>query len=372
MSHAPLDPAIAAKRLDSLRSRMKQTATNLVALGPSSHMAWLSGVNPHGDERPVLLIVTADFCGFLMPALNVESARASTDLPFFTWSDDEGPAAALEALLEEAGAKKPGLSVVLDETMRADFALFLLDALDSPKRRFTEDTIGLLRTLKDEDESRRIKAAHLLNDAAVAAAFASLKVGMSEKDVEDLIAAHYKKNGAEMAFCAICFGENSAYPHHNSGNTTLKDNMPVLIDTGCILDGYPSDMTRTDFFGTPDEEFCKVFCVVEDAVTAALAAAKAGAKAQDVDLAARNTIAAAGYGDYFLHRCGHGLGIDIHEPPYITATSDRVLEEGNVFSIEPGIYLAGHFGVRLEEIVILKGDGCEIYSEMSRAMKLQD
>ncbi|WP_319529730.1 M24 family metallopeptidase [uncultured Cohaesibacter sp.] len=371
MSHASLDPAIAKARLANLRQQMADTATDLVVLGPSSHMAWLSGVNPHGDERPVLLVVTESFCGFLMPALNVDSARAATDLPFYPWSDDQGPAEALDTLLNDADAKRSGLSVVLDETMRADFALLLLDALDSPKRRFTDDTIGLLRTRKDADESRRIKAAHLLNDAAVAEAFASLKVGMTEKDVEDLIAAHYKKNGAEMAFCAICFGENSAYPHHNSGSTKLTDNMAVLIDTGCILDGYPSDMTRTGFFGTPDDEFKKVFAVVEDAVVAALAAAKAGAKAQDVDLAARNTIAAAGYGEYFLHRCGHGLGIDIHEPPYITATSERVLEEGNVFSIEPGIYLAGRFGVRLEEIVILKGEGCEIYSEMDRGMKCQ-
>lgn len=371
MSHASLDPAIAKARLTNLRQRMAETGTDLVVLGPSSHMAWLSGVNPHGDERPVLLIVTSAFAGFLMPALNVDSARASTDLPFYPWSDAEGPDAALCQLLADAKATGTGLRVVLDETMRADFALRLLDALKSPQRRFTEDTIGLLRTMKDEDESCRIKAAHLLNDAAVADAFANLKPGMTEQQLEDRIAAYYKAHGGSMAFCAVCFGENSAYPHHNSGATKLVDNMPVLIDTGCVLNGYPSDMTRTGFFGTPDAEFCKVFDVVEAAVTAALAAAKAGAKAKDVDFAARSTIAAAGYGESFLHRTGHGLGLDIHEQPYITSTSERVLEEGNVFSIEPGIYLAGRFGVRLEEIVILKGDGCEIYSDMSRSMKAQ-
>ncbi|NIZ08082.1 Xaa-Pro peptidase family protein [Pseudooceanicola sp. HF7] len=357
----------AEERLSRLRARMAETETDLVVLGPSSHMAWLTGLNPHGDERPVMLLVSADHAGFLMPSLNAAMAKEVTSLPLFTWVDDTGPRAALDALLDASNARRPGLSVVIDETMRADFALLLLDSLDSPRRRFTDDTVGLLRTMKDEGEAARIKAAHLLNDAAVEAAFAALKPGMTEAQVVELIEAHYKANGATAAFCSVCFGANGAFPHHHPGITALGDNMAVLIDTGCVLDGYPSDMTRCRWFGPdPDPEFLKVRDLVEAAVQAALAAAKPGAPASAVDAAARDVITEGGYGDRFLHRTGHGLGIDIHEPPYITGTSETPLAKGNVFSIEPGIYLEGKFGLRLEEIVILREDGPEIFSEMPR------
>ncbi|WP_026479446.1 Xaa-Pro peptidase family protein [Ahrensia sp. 13_GOM-1096m] len=358
-------------RLSNLRERMAQTETDLVVLGPSSHMDWLSGVHPHGDERPVMLVVSQKYAGFLMPALNAAAARISTDLPFHFWRDDQGPDEALAELLAACGANVPNLTVVLDETMRADFALRILDALETPKRRFTGDTVSLLRASKDQSEFEAIKAAHLLNDAAIKAAFEALKEGVTEGEIVAVINEHYKKHGAALEFCSVCFGESGAFPHHYSGSTKLGANTAVLIDSGCRLNGYPSDMTRCGFFGTPDETYKEVFDVVEQAVQAALEASKPGARASDIDKAARDVISAAGYGDYFLHRTGHGLGIDIHEEPYIAANSDRVLVEGNVFSIEPGIYLNGKFGVRLEEIVILRETGAEIFSDMPRDMILR-
>ncbi len=361
-------PALTQSRLSKLRTRMSETQTDLVALGPSSHMAWLSGVHPHGDERPVMLLVAQDYAGFLMPSLNGAAARDATDLPFHEWRDDEGPEAALTDLLKAASATGSGLSVVLDETMRTDFALRLLDAMDAPKRRFTDDTVALLRAAKDDAEYDAIKAAHVLNDGAVQAAFAALREGITEREIEGVINAHYKENGATLEFCSVCFGASGAFPHHYSGDTKLTANTAILLDTGCRLNGYPSDMTRCGFFGTPDESYTEVFNVVEQAVEAALAIAKPGVLARDIDKAARDVITAAGYGDKFLHRTGHGLGIDIHEPPYIAANSDVVLNEGNVFSIEPGIYLSGEFGVRLEEIVILRKDGPEIFSDMPRKL----
>ncbi len=357
-------------RLAALRARMADTKTDLVALGPSTHMEWLSGVNPHGDERPVMLLVGPEAEGFLMPSLNADSARQMTDLPFFPWKDDTGPDTALADALAHVGvAGKTAPSIVIDETMRADFAFRLIDALPTAMRRFTDDTVGLLRSRKDATEKAAIKAAHLLNDEAVTIAFNSLRQGMTERDLQDIIRAHYKANGATPEFTIIGFGANGAFPHHHTGDTKLEPDTAVLIDTGCRLNGYPSDMTRCGFFGTPDAEYQKVFETVELAVQAAIKAAKPGARARDIDAAARDVISAAGYGDLFLHRTGHGLGVDVHEPPYITATSDVVLEEGNVFSIEPGIYVAGQFGVRLEEIVVLTDTGNEVFSELSRDMK---
>ncbi|WP_226779951.1 M24 family metallopeptidase [Oceaniglobus trochenteri] len=355
-------------RLTRLRKQMADTGTDLVALGPTSHMRWLSGLDPHGDERPVMLLVSAGYAGVLMPSLNADSARAATDLPFHTWADDTGPDAALGELLASCGATGAGLSVAVDEAMRADFALLLLDALDNPRRSFAADTVGLLRQMKDAEEYEGLRASARLNDEAARAAFAALEEGMSERDVQAIIQAHYKANGARPEFTIVGFGANGAYPHHHTGETRLKRDMAVLIDTGCRLNGYPSDMTRCGWFGTPDPEFTKVAQVVEDAVQAALAACKPGALARDIDAAARDVITAAGYGPRFLHRTGHGLGIDIHEPPYITATATTELRAGNVFSIEPGIYLEGRFGVRLEDIVILREDGPEILSGLSRAI----
>lgn len=360
-----MNPTLAT-RMEKLRARMAETGTDLVVIGPSSHMRYLAELSPHGDERPVMLMVSKSFAGFLMPALNVDSSRQHTDLPFFPWADADGPGAALEALLAATGIDRTAPSIVLDETMRADFALLVLDALKGASRRFTADTVGYLRSRKDEDEYRRLKAAHLLNDRAVRAAFAALKPGMTERDVAQLIGDFYKANGATTEFCSVCFGPNGAFPHHHTGGTELRAGDAVLIDTGCRLDGYPSDMTRMGYLGSAPEGYGQVHSIVDRAVEAALKAAVPGAKASDVDKAARDVITAAGYGPNFLHRTGHGLGIDVHEAPYITGTSDTVLDEGMVFSIEPGIYLQGRFGLRLEEIVMIRNGTAEIFSEMPR------
>jgi len=358
------------QRLAALRQRMSETGTDLIAIGPSSHMVYMTGLDPHGDERPVMLLVSQSHAGFLMPALNVDSARQNTDLPFFSWRDDDGPEAAL-ALLLKASDLPVGPSVVLDETMRTDFALFLLGALPDARHRFTGETVGFLRARKDEDEYRRLKASAVLNDTAALAGFDALEAGVTELEVAAVIREIYKQAGAVPVFTSVCFAGNGAFPHHHTGDTQLKPGDAVLIDTGGRLNGYPSDMTRVGFFGDPTEEFQKVEAIVEHAVEAALAVARPGVAASTVDKAARDVIAAAGYGDCFPHRTGHGMGIDIHEPPYLTATSQMVLGESMVFSIEPGIYLPGRFGLRLEEIVILRADGPEILSEMQRTAQLR-
>ena len=346
---------------------MQSTRTDLVVLGPSSHMVWLSGLSPHGDERPVMLFVTQDFAALLMPALNADSSRAVTGLPFYTWTDAEGPAAALAGLLDDADAHRKGLNIGLDETMRADFALLVLDALPNVARReFTDPTIGALRAQKDEGEYRALKENALIDDIAMQAGFAACRPGVTELEVVDIINKSFEAQGAQPGFTLVCFGENGAFPHHHSGRRALKPDDTILLDIGGRKDGYPSDMTRVGVIGRVDPEFDKVWGIVDAAVKAAVAAARPGVPASAVDRAARDVITAAGYGEYFLHRTGHGLGIDVHEPPYITATSERILEEGNVFSIEPGVYLQGRFGIRLEEIVILRRDHAEILSGLPR------
>jgi len=354
-----------AGRLVRLKKKMAETGTDLVALGPGSHMQWVVGFHPHPDERPCLLLVSPTGETFLMPVLNAEGSREETDISFHTWSDEEGPDRALHAALEGIGAGA-AKKVALDETMRADFALLLLSALPSAEYTFTAETVGALRMRKDEGEYAAIKANALIADRAMQKAFASIRAGMTEEELAAEIRAHFAAEGAPAQFWIVGSGPNSAFPHHHAGNRRLQEGDAVVIDIGGRKDGFPSDITRMAVVGRPPEGFGQIQTIVEDAVRAALALARPGVKAKEVDAAARKVITDAGYGEYFVHRTGHGLGIDGHEPPYITATSETVLEEGMVFSIEPGIYIPGRFGIRLEEIVILRENGPEILSSLPR------
>ena len=177
---------------------------------------------------------------------------------------------------------------------------------------------------------------------------------------------HFASEGATPAFWIVGAASNGAFPHHQTGERKLAEGDAVVIDIGGRKGGFPSDITRMAVVGHPPEGYGQIHTIVEKAVQAALKAARPGVKARDVDAAARGVIEDAGYGEYFVHRTGHGMGVDGHEPPYITATSETILREGMVFSIEPGIYLPGRFGIRLEEIVILRETGPEIFSSLPR------
>ncbi len=352
-------------RLQQLRLNMKQQGVDLVALGAGAHLAWLVGIRPHADERPMLLLVSQSYIGFLMPSLEADSVRQHTQLPFHTWSDDEGPQRALQELLHEANALE-ATSLVLDETMRADFAALIQDLLPNASRQFCESTVGALRLIKSNEEFSLLKKSALVADAAMQKAWSLMQPGMTEIDVADAIRTHFTSCSAKPLFTIVGTGANGAFPHHTTGSSAVAEGDAIVMDIGAALNGYPSDITRSAVIGNKPKNYDEIHAIVNAAVEAALEAAKPGVKACDVDLAARAVIDQAGYGEFFMHRTGHGLGIEIHEPPYITATSQTMLEEGMVFSIEPGIYLPGRFGLRLEDIVILRADGPEIFSELSR------
>ena len=353
------------KRIEQLRQIMATENIDLVAIGAGAHMAWLAGVRPHSDERPLLLCVSQHYAGFLMPSLEADSVRQHTELPFHPWSDNDGPQEAMAELLK-VGKVNTATSIALDETMRADFAALVQDQLPNARHQFCASTIGTLRLCKGDDEFSKLKQSASVADAAMQAAWSSMAPGMTETEAADVVRAHFQSHGVKPLFTIVGAGANGAFPHHSTGETTLKVGDAVVMDIGGALNGYPSDITRSAIIGTRPEGYEDIHDTVEAAVVAALAAAKPGVKACDVDAAARNVINEAGYGEYFMHRTGHGLGVEVHEPPYITASSQTLLQEGMVFSIEPGIYLPNRFGIRLEEIVILRADGPEILSELPR------
>ena len=353
------------ERIEQLRQSMATEKIDLVAVGAGAHMTWLADVHPHSDERPLLLCVSQTYAGFLMPSLEADSVRQHTDLPFHPWSDNDGPEQAMIEILNTAGVNN-ARSIALDETMRADFAALVQDLLPNAERQFCASTLGALRQCKDDDEFSRLKQSAQVADAAMQAAWSLMKPGMTENDAADVVREHFQSQGVKPLFTIVGAGANGAFPHHSTGNTQLATGDAVVMDIGGELNGYPSEITRSAIIGNYPDGYQDIHEVVEAAVVAAMAAASPGVKACEVDAAARTVIEDAGYGEFFMHRTGHGLGIEVHEPPYITATSQTVLQEGMVFSIEPGIYLPGRFGIRLEDIVILRADGPEILSELPR------
>ena len=356
-------------RLEILRAKMVDEDVDLVVLGPGAHLGWLTDIRPHADERPMLFCVTAKDAGFLMPTLESESARRQTDLPFYEWPDAEGPNGALETMLDAFGVHG-ARSIVIDETMRADHAGLIQDRLMNAKRQFGDSTLGALRARKDAGEYAKLKRNAQIADRAMQKAWDLMRVGMTELEVAAIVRDCFKEDGAVPLFTIVGAGGNGAMPHHQTGETVLKDGDVVVMDIGAGRDGFSSDITRMAVMGSPPEGYAEVHEIVEAAVQATMAVARPGVKAHVLDDAARKVITDAGYGEYFIHRLGHGMGVEVHEPPYISASSQSVLDENMVFSIEPGIYLPGRFGLRLEDIVIMRADGPEILSDLPRVVQV--
>jgi Xaa-Pro aminopeptidase len=220
---------------------------------------------------------------------------------------------------------------------------------------------------KDAQEIALIQENADIADEAMRAAYRAVRVGVTERDIAAAATEAFRAADVDSVnFTIVASGPNGAYPHHHTGRRELHKGDAVVIDIGARKNNYNSDITRMAYIGTPNKTYRRVHMVVEEAVKFALETVRPGVRASEVDRAARQVIERAGYGEYFVHRTGHGLGLTGHEPPYLTETSDVILNDGMVFSIEPGVYLPGKFGVRLEEIVAVTSTGVRIFSHLSR------
>jgi Xaa-Pro aminopeptidase len=355
------------ERVERARNRMAECGVDLLAVPPSDDLRYLVGFSPTPDERACMLLLGRDDAVFLVPSLNAAQSReALPTLRFVEWADEAGPETALrEAIGPFAAARRTAVSA----TMRADFLLLLQSALSGSDFASADPVVGELRMRKDEGELATLQASAATADAAMTAALGACAAGVRERDVAEAAAAAFRTAGAdEVSFTSVASGPNAAFPHHHSGERELRPGDAVTIDLGGLLGGYASDLTRVAHVGQLSERYRLVHETVEQAVQAALAAARPGATCADVDRAAREVIDRAGFGPYFVHRTGHGLGLTGHEPPSIMAGEQRELEPRMVFSIEPGIYLPGEFGVRLEEIVVTTESGCRILSTLERGV----
>jgi Xaa-Pro aminopeptidase len=236
----------------------------------------------------------------------------------------------------------------------------------------TSDLVEKLRAIKDEDEIARLRASVALNEQVFDEVYNSLGPGQTEREIALVVESTMRRMGAQSPSfdTIVATGSNSALPHAVPGPAAIEDGQPVMIDMGLILDGYCSDMTRTFVLGGPDDRFFAIHRLVRRAQLAAIATIRAGVTAAMVDTAARDIIAAAGYGQAFGHSLGHGVGLAVHEEPRLSSRNKKKLQAGMVVTVEPGIYLPGWGGVRLENMVVVRPDGCELLNKNSTWLDL--
>ena len=346
------------KRLSLVRTAMHENGMDTLIITPGAAMRYLTGFSEPGSRFLALIVPDDQPWLFVVPALNAEQARQNpagvTDIR--VWDDAEGWEAVMGPLAKEL---MPGSGTVgLDDEMPARFVLKLQELMPAALLKLAGSALAPLRSCKDALELASLQQAAEATDALIPIAYTACKPGASEIEVASAIGQAIARGGWADSFAPIVgAGVNGASPHHNTGTTQIKTGDVVILDFGAMTDGYHGDITRTVAAGTASEEARRVYEIVYAAYSAGVAAVQPGATAHDVDTATRKVIADAGYGEFFIHRTGHGIGLDDHETPYILAGNYTPLLPGHCFSVEPGIYLPGKFGVRLENIVTVQEDG---------------
>jgi Xaa-Pro aminopeptidase len=345
---------------------------DLLLLTPGADLFYLTGFeHGHAAERLLALALRADGSAtWIAPVMNVpqveESAQAGEAVR--GWTDAQWYLPALRDVIKDTG------TIAFDDEARSGFLLDLIGAAPHAKIVGSGQIMRRLRLCKSADELAFLRQAAAQVDQTIPQAIAFCRPGRTEREVdEDLCEALRGRNpGGAVAFTIVASGSNAALPHHETAERRIEKGDIVILDFGTRVSvptgnqrggrsriyGYHSDITVTCCVGEPaDPEARNVYRVVYEAQQAAIAAVRPGATCEQIDRAARSAIEAAGYGQHFLHRTGHGLGLQVHEPPYLKSGNSETLEEGMVFSIEPGIYLPGRFGVRLEVIVGVGSNG---------------
>ncbi|QAU13076.1 aminopeptidase P family protein [Halorubrum sp. BOL3-1] len=379
---AHADGAAAGDSAGPHERRRERTARRLAAIGaagvvafPSRNLQYLTGFGEEPGERHFFLVIPAASAAdpgpaLLVPALYETQVEEATSVgEVRTWSDGDDPVEATRELLADRGLDAGRLLV--DDTMWARFSQDLRAAAPDAEWGLASEALADLRVRKDESELAALREAAEVADAVVG----DLRepgadaVGTTETALAGRIADRLaERGGSGVSFeTVVAAGENGAKPHHGSGDREIRAGEPVVLDFGTRVGGYPSDQTRTLVFGgEPPAEYREVHEVVREAQAAGVDAVGPDVPASAVDRAAREVIEAAGYGDAFVHRTGHGVGLDVHEEPYLVAGNDRRLEPGMVCSVEPGIYLDGRFGCRIEDLVVVTEDGCERLNRTDR------
>lgn len=370
-------------RIERAKELMDQQKMGAMVLANStSNTLYFANIQLGASERMWALVIPAKAKPFLVcPAFERDRAgEMLEDTPFaqdgevLTWQENESPFALTVKGLADHGVSSG--RVGLDENMKFTFAYELMKA--GPSLEFVSATpvTGGCRMIKDEHELNCLRTAGAATLAVYEAVYRSVKEGMTTREVHGLVQMAYAKTGLQGE-ASLNIDEYTAVPHGSRKPQTIREGSILMLDDGCVVEGYTSDITRTFCYGKPTDKQRKVFDIVKAAQTAARETARPGLAAAQVDLAARKVIADSGYGPgykFFTHRVGHGIGMDMHEWPYLSENNmfldDRqvTLTKNMTFSDEPGIYIKGEFGVRLEDELHITADGAELLTPQSASL----
>ncbi|MFN2483657.1 MAG: M24 family metallopeptidase [Candidatus Limnocylindria bacterium] len=360
---------------DRLRSAAHEAARRDVAallITPSPDYTYLLGYAAPALERITCLIVPADgrptlvLPRFEQPLAVGELGDLAAELDLVTWDETDDPC---RLIAQSVGGT--ARRVAVEDHMVARFVLRLRAAMREAELVEAGPMMAALRRRKRPEEIERLRAAGEAADAAMLSITRERFVGRAEREIHARIAELLVEAGHERADHAIVgTGPNSASPHHAPADRRVEVGDAIVLDIGGTRDGYRSDTTRMAFAGEPPEEFLALYRVLQAAQQSAFEAVQPGIAARDIDRAARSVIEDAGYGDWFIHRTGHGIGLEGHEEPYIVASNEEPIEAGDAFSIEPGIYIDGRWGARIEDIVVCTDTGGDRLNRSSRELYL--
>ena len=359
-----------AERLERARAQMATAGVDTLLVSVGSDLPYLTGYEAMPLERLTMLVVPREGDATLViPRL--EAPRVVERPGSFTlrpWGETDDPVALVASLVGGA----PGTAAVGD-TMWARFLVDLLGHWPSDRTRYVRSTLVMnaLRTRKDAAEIAALRAAGAAADRVAAQLHAGeiALEGRTEAAVSADISARLIAEGHDVVnFAIVAAGENAASPHHHPGDRVIRHGEVVLCDFGGTMAGYCSDITRCVSLGEPSAEVAEAYAVLHAAQEAGVRAGVVGAACQDVDRAARAVITDAGWGEYFIHRTGHGIGLEAHEDPYMVEGNSEPIAAGHAFSVEPGIYVAGRWGMRLEDIVVATADGPDRMNHAARAL----
>ena len=339
-----------ARVVENMRARgLKQ-----IVVTSTANVYYLTGVWCEPFERMLALYLGEDGEALLF-GNRLFALRGQTDLPIIEYDDTDDCVAVL------APHVKPG-KLGIDKTWPSHFTIRLMQQRPDVVPALGSQPLADARLIKDAAELALLRVSSRMNVEACARIEKALREGVTEREIQALYVETARAMGSPgPSFTPlICFGPNGAQPHHESDDTPLKRGDTVIMDVGLLWKRYCSDMTRTVHFGEVTDEQKRVRDIVAAANRAGIATCRPGALMKDIDRAARRVIEEAGYGPFFTHRTGHGIGLDEHEFPDCSSVSETVARPGMVFSIEPGIYLPGRFGVRVEDLVAITDDGCEV------------
>lgn len=362
-------------RLEKLTASLLTSKLDAVILNPGPTLKYLSGLNFHLMERPVVL--------FIAPGKDPLLVLPELELPkvdLFPYkvtavAYGENPSEWDDAFKKAAQALSLDGKRIGVEPRQLRLMEFRHVKAGTPEADFPDasDVFADLRLRKDKAEVGLMRAAVKIAQDALEAVIPQIKIGMTEKEVASELVVQLLKHGSEseMPFAPIVSaGPNAANPHASPTDRKIQTGDLLVVDWGATHDGYISDLTRTFAVGEVDEEYKKIHKLVQEANAAGRAAAKPGVPCANVDIAARNVIEKSGYGKYFTHRTGHGIGMEGHEAPYMRGDNMQILEPGMVFTVEPGIYLTGRNGVRIEDNLVITEDGAESLSDMPREIRV--